>query len=43
MEAEQEQTSTFFSQLFERQLNRQRASLDAFIVRLVFGKLEGIS
>jgi hypothetical protein len=32
MEAEQEQTSMFFSQLFEKQLSRQRAMLDSFVV-----------
>jgi len=31
-EAEREQTSMFFSQLFEKQLGRQRAMLDAFVV-----------
>ena len=31
-EAEQESTSMFFAQLFERQLVRQRAVLDAFAV-----------
>ncbi|ORY34282.1 exocyst complex component Sec3-domain-containing protein [Naematelia encephala] len=31
MEAEQENTSLFFSQLFDRQLSRQRAVLDAFV------------
>jgi hypothetical protein len=32
LEAEREQTSMFFSQLFEKQLGRQRAMLDAFVV-----------
>jgi len=34
LEAEREQTSMFFSQLFEKQLGRQRAMLDAFVVSL---------
>lgn len=33
-EAEQENTSLFFSQLFEKQLARQRAALDGFVVGL---------
>jgi hypothetical protein len=32
LEAEREQTSMFFSQLFEKQLGRQRTILDAFVV-----------
>lgn len=32
LEAEREQTSMFFSHLFEKQLSRQRAMLDAFVV-----------
>jgi hypothetical protein len=39
MEAEQEQTSMFFSQLFEKQLSRQRAMLDSFIVSHAAGVL----
>lgn len=34
-EAEEENTSMFFAQLFDKQLARQRASLDAFAVCLV--------
>ena len=37
LEAEREQTSMFFSQLFEKQLGRQRAMLDAFVVRPIPG------
>ena len=32
-QAEEEDTSLFFGQLFEKQLARQRAGLDAFAVR----------
>jgi len=38
LEAEREQTSMFFSQLFEKQLGRQRAMLDAFVVSCPFPK-----
>jgi hypothetical protein len=43
MEAEQEQTSMFFSQLFEKQLSRQRAMLDSFIVGYAAGVLKSVS
>jgi hypothetical protein len=43
MEAEQEQTSMFFSQLFDKQLSRQRAMLDSFIVSYAAGVLRSSS